>query len=248
MKENINRNSISVIIPALNEEKRLADTVKVVSEAVKKNFDEYEIFIFNDGSLDLTGNVAENLAEKNCCSKVIHNQKSKCLGGVYKQGREMAKMNYLILVNGKCDTTEESLEKIFKLKGQADIIIPYTVNLSDRCIFRKILSLVFVGLLNKICGLKLRYYNHYVLHRREVVESIDIKTNSYVFQAEALIRLIKKGYTYKEVGVKDVFEDNIKTKAFRLKNVVGVSVFLFRIIYEIYFKRAYNKQKKQDFR
>jgi len=231
-------NSISVIIPAFNEEENLETSIATVSEAVKRKFDEYEIIVFNDGSTDRTGDMAEILASRNENVKVIHHKKPKCLGGVYKEGIKLARMNYLILVNGKCDTTQESLDKIFALRGKADIIIPHTINSKERPVLRRIISKTFISLLNIVFRLKLQYYNHYVLHKRAIINSIDISTDSYAFQAEVLIKLIKSGYSYIEVGVIDNFENDTKTKAFKLQNLMGVILFLVRTMHEIYFKRT----------
>lgn len=228
-------NSISVIIPALNEEKNIESLVKVVCESVEKNFNAYEIIIFNDGSTDQTGDMADRLAFQNDKIKVVHNKKPQCIGGVYKEGLKMATMNYLIHIHGKNDTTCESLDRIFALKGKYDMVVPYTLNLNARSAIRIFFSNTFGWLLNTMFGLNVKYYNHYVLHKSEIVNSIKIHTNSYAFQAEVLIKLIKKGYSYVEVGVMDVFEKDVKTKAFRIKNVLEVMSFFMRMNYEYYF-------------
>jgi len=237
------QNTISVIVPALNEEDNIEGLVKTVCEAVEQNFDDYEIIIFNDGSVDKTGDVAEKLAIKNDKIKIIHNKRPKCVGGVYKKGREMAKMHYLMLVNGKNDTMVESLNQIFALKGKYDILIPYTLNLGERPVLRIFCSKAFVWLLNRMFGLNLKYYNHYVLHKRELVNSIKIYTNSYAFQAEALIKLIQSGHSYVEVGVLDKFEKGVKTKAFKFNNVLEVSLFFIRMINEYYFQNTIPKRQ-----
>ncbi|MCF7916167.1 MAG: glycosyltransferase family 2 protein [Candidatus Omnitrophica bacterium] len=244
MKENQNKaiknKSISVIIPALNEEKNLEVTTKMVRQAVEKRFDEYEVFIYDDGSTDNTGIIANRIARNDNHFKVIQHKKPKCIGKIYKEGVKLAKMNYVILINGKCDINQYELDKIFKLVGTADMIIPYTLNLKERAFARIVISKIFASILNILFGLKLKYYNHFVLHKREIINSINIKTDSYAFQAEALIKLIKKGYSYIEIGIVDRFEKGIKTKAFSFQNVFLVLVFFVIIIFEIYFKKRKN--------
>jgi len=237
----IKKDSISVIIPALNEEKHLGNTISVVLGAVKDIFDNYEIIIFNDGSTDRTGEIADMLAEKYNYVKVIHYKKPICIGGIYKRGIKLAKMDYLIRINGKDDITKENLGKIFSLRRRADIIIPYTVNSNERPLSRRIISKVFTLLLNTLFRLNLQYYNHYVLYKRAVVSSINLRTNSYAFQAEILIKLIRSGFSYVEVAVEDKFENDVKTKAFYHHNIFGVILFLFKMIEEIYIKK--NTQK-----
>lgn len=228
------KDSVSVIIPAHNDAEYIPNTVETTTKAVQRHFNEYEIIIVNDGSTDDTGEVSERLKESydNVC--VIHHDRPHCLGGVYKTGTAIAVMRYLILVNGKNDITSEELDKIFSLRGRADMIIPYTLNFKERSIWRRIPSRTFTWLLNTLFGLRLRYFNHFVLHKKELIDSMPIRTNSYAFQAEALVKLIKRGHTYIEIGVFDIFDQEVRTKAFKLQNVLGVVRFFFSLIYDVY--------------
>ena len=82
------------------------------------------------------------------------------------------------------------------------------------------------------------------MHKKEIVDSVDIFTNSYAFQAEILIKLIKSGYSYIEVGISDKFEKGIKTKIFKLKNIISTGLFLINIISEIYFSKKYRNKRE----
>ena len=58
------------------------------------------------------------------------------------------------------------------------------------------------------------------------------KTDSYAFQAEILVKMIKSGFSYVEVPVEDKFDKHAATKAFSLANIAAVALFLFRLVYE----------------
>ena len=58
------KQSISVIVPAFNEELNLADTLDSINAAASDRDLELEIIIVNDGSQDNTGRVADGLASK----------------------------------------------------------------------------------------------------------------------------------------------------------------------------------------
>jgi len=230
----ISEDSISVIVPALNEEKSIETTIKTIYDAVKIRFSQYEVLIFNDGSTDRTAEIVDRLADAHDYIRVFHHKKPICIGGIYKKGIKLARMNYLIRINGKHDITVENLDKIFSLCKVRDLVIPYATNIRERSLFRICVSKVFTGLLNFIFGLKLKYYNHYVLCKRSALNSIKIQTDSYAFQAEILIKLIKSGCAYIEVPVEDKFDRYMGTKAFKFSNIVGVTMFLLRLIYEVY--------------
>lgn len=120
--------SISVIIPALNEEGNLRNTVDSVYQAMGKKFDTYEILIFNDGSTDATGKIAEDLAEKDKNVKVIHNPKTRGFGYNISEGIKRAKCEYVTLVPGDNEVPAESTQKMFQAVGQADIVTTYFSN------------------------------------------------------------------------------------------------------------------------
>jgi len=230
-----NGKRLTVIVPALNEESNLEPAVETILDRTGRWFDDYELLIFNDGSNDRTGEVAEKIASSCARVRVFHNEKPKSLGGVYKEGLKHAGMEYIILINGKNDAPAESLDAIFSLCGKADMIVPYTINIHDRPVLRRLCSSAFTFILNAIFRLDIKYYNHSVLHRSEIVKPVVIRTDSYAFQAEALIKLIKKGRSFIEVGVHDRFRKETSSKAFRMRNFIGVIRFFFSTVRDVYF-------------
>jgi cellulose synthase/poly-beta-1,6-N-acetylglucosamine synthase-like glycosyltransferase len=65
--------TITVIIPALNEEANIRATYDEVMDALQGCFEDYEIIIFNDGSVDRTGAIIDDLAKQlNLGDKVVN--------------------------------------------------------------------------------------------------------------------------------------------------------------------------------
>ena len=151
-------------------------------------------------------------------------------------------MKHIMLINGKNDIEASELVKIFKQAGEADMIIPYQSNNEERSWFRRIVSRAFTTLMNTLFGLNLKYYNHSVLYKKCHLSSIILRTDSYAFQAEALVKLILSGHTYTSVDVIDRFEKGISTKAFKPKNLMGVARFLTTLLYDIYFRKQYSRR------
>jgi len=227
--------SITVIVPARNEERHLAGAVGALLDALKPWFADYEVLIFDDASTDGTGKVADDLAASHPRVAAIHNAQSLCLGGVIRKGIALAKMPYVIYVDGKGATSRETLDGIFSRAGQADLIIPYAVNMSQRCLRRRIVSWVFRALLNGVFGLRLRHYNNSILFRTAQVRHVRVRTDSFAFQPEAIIKMIRGGCTYIEVPFEDRFDiPGRKTKAFDIQNVVGVCRFMARTWWDVY--------------
>ena len=230
--------SISITVAALNEEQNLAQAVDIIVGSVQRWFDSYEIVIFNDGSSDRTGEVAEELAAKYDGLTVVHHERSQCLGGVIRNGLARARMEHYMWIDGKGATTKQALDSIFALCGQYDLIVPYPNNQSERPLIRQLIARTFVTLLNTLFRLKLRYYTHVVLCRTQQVRQFRIRTDSYAYQAEMLIKMIKSGCSYTQVGVPDRYDlPGRRTKAFKFNNVIRMFTFLTMTIWDVYIAR-----------
>ena len=198
--------SITIAVAALNEQENLEQAVEIIVSAVERCVPSYEIIIFNDGSTDQTGEIAESLAARFPQVSVVHHSQPKCLGGVIRSGLARAQMTYFLWIDGKGATTESALDRIFSLRGQADLVVPFPSNQHERSWMRRFISSAFVMMLNTLFRLKLTYYTHVVLCRTEQARQVTVRTNSYAFQAEMLIKMIKSGCSYVEVDVEDRYD------------------------------------------
>lgn len=77
---------MSVVIPAYNEENRIAKTLQAVSDFLKKQSYSYEILVINDGSKDNTAGVVEKLEANISNLRLINNKENHGKGWVTKQG------------------------------------------------------------------------------------------------------------------------------------------------------------------
>lgn len=234
----VSEKSITIVVAALNEENQLDDAVTTVVEAAERWFDEYEVLVYNDGSTDKTGEVADRLAERYPHVKAFHHDRPRCIGGVIRSGFAKARMQYAMWVDGKGATTSEVLDRIYEKTGEADIVVPYPTNQYERHFSRRLISRCFVGLLNTLFRLKLKYYTHCIMFKTADARRFEVHTDSYAHQAETLIKLIKAGRTYTQVGVEDNYHfEGRRTKAFKPKNVFGIARFLLGTFSDVYIRR-----------
>ena len=133
------------------------------------------------------------------------------------------------MIPGDNEISLDSIRAMYRkvLQEKADIVIPYTLNYWIRPFLRRFLSCTFTKSLNLLFNLKLNYYNGPVIYKRELIKSAGLTTNSFAFQAEALIKLIKSGYSFNEVGMYIEKRPFGKSKALRLRNLLGVLKTIF---------------------
>jgi dolichol-phosphate mannosyltransferase len=230
----IQANTLSVAVPARDEEANLEEAVAVMIPVIERHFSDYEIFIYDDGSSDRTGEIAEQLAAQYEHVSAFHNRPSIGLGGVVREGLKRAGMEYFMYIDGKAATTAAALDLIFAARTEADLVVPYMANRGERSLGRRVVSRLFVAILNTTFRLDLQYYNHLLLCRTEVARRANVRTASYAFQAERTIKLIKSGCSYVQVGVEDRYDlPGRRTKAFHLRNVLGVAAFYIHVLRDV---------------
>jgi glycosyltransferase involved in cell wall biosynthesis len=196
--------------------------VATIAAAAETFSCDYEILIVDDGSTDGTARIADDLAKRHPRVRAVHNEHNLGLGGAYKRGIQSASKEYVMWVSGDNAETADNLVNIISHVGEADIVVPVLVAPKTRPWLRRFTSRAFTFVVNSLFGLKVHYYNGSVVHRCNLIRQVDIRTNSFAYQAESLVKLLKRGYTYVEVPYTSATYDGVFSHAMRPKNLIAV--------------------------
>jgi glycosyltransferase involved in cell wall biosynthesis len=227
------RSSITLVVPALNEERVVRTVVEQILAKVEAHFVEFEVILIDDGSTDATGRIMDEIAGAHARVRALHNPGNIGLGASYKRGLAEAKYEYLMLLCGDGGLPAKSLPAIFSQIGKADIVIPFITNLKRiKSPVRFMLSRGYTRLLNMLFGLGLQYYNGLPVHRTELLRCIQITSSGFGFQGEILVKLLKSGCSYVEVGVPGA-EETRRSFALRPRNLISVARTVGYLIWEI---------------
>ncbi len=231
-----NKLKLTVVVPAFNEEKNLEFTVRGLLYVLnEKDLKDYEIIIFNDYSSDKTGIIADQLALKNKRIRVIHNDKNMGFGYNYKKGVEEALGAYIMIIPGDNEIISSSFGYLIDSIGRADMVLSYIDNAEERSWFRRVISFLFVKVLNVLFSLNLKYYNGISIYPVNLVRKSMPTTFGFAFASEIAIKFLKAGATYVEVPM--FVRPTNKTSAFRLKNVISVIKTIIVLFWDINIKK-----------
>ncbi|MBI5681010.1 MAG: glycosyltransferase family 2 protein [Methanobacterium sp.] len=197
---------ISVIIPMYNEEENALNTLARVS-AVLKEYENYEILAIDDGSKDHTFKLASEYASQNSNIKVIQHSVNMGMGKAIRTGFDNSNGDIIVTIDADLSYKPDHIPKLVNelINDETiDIIVgsPYMEGgeVSNVPLFRLFVSKVankFVGFsmaenLNTVTGV-LRAY------RREVIDSLELESNSTDINLEILSKAIATRFKIKEI-------------------------------------------------
>ena len=215
--------SLSIIIPAYCEAENILGTLTNVTQALSSLSLDAEILVIDDGSTDGTGALVLANAGRFPAVRLLVNERNMGFGWTYRRGVEAAAREHIVMVHGDNAWGAETLREFFSHVGDADIIVGYTRDMwRSRSWSRTVISKVFTLLVNGITRRRLHYYNGLQIHKAAILKSLRIQSAGYGFQAEVLVKSLRRTKTLLEVPMDLTERQQGETKAFRLKNVVDV--------------------------
>ncbi len=224
-------NTVSIIIPAKDEEEHIAEAVRSSFSALKKFQIDGEVIAVNDGSRDNTESILKELQKDFSGLKIVSHIKSCGIGGAFMSGLEQAKMHYAFLVPGDNENDPQSVLRHFIKISNEDVLISYVENTEARSFFRRNLSKTYTLILNLFFNKSLKYYNGTSIYKIEALKKIDLQCSSFFFSAEILLKLLKEQPSYKEVPVLLTQTSQKKSHALSLKSLKNVSKDFIYMIY-----------------
>ncbi|MBI4709115.1 MAG: glycosyltransferase family 2 protein [Candidatus Portnoybacteria bacterium] len=115
---------LSVVIPAYNEEKRIAKALLAYDQYLSKQSYDYELIVVDDGSKDKTAEVVSNFQKIVRNLKLIDNKENHGKGWVVKQGMLEAQGEYCMYIDADNAISLDQIEDFWPyLKQGYDIII-----------------------------------------------------------------------------------------------------------------------------
>lgn len=197
--------SLSVFLPAYNEETNLKNTTNKIVKFIDKVTDTWEIIIINDGSKDSTGEIADRLSKENKKIRVVTHSPNRGYGAAFKSGVYNAKYSWIVLndSDGQFDFTEVTkfIEK--QKETGADLVIGYYI---DRKVpfITKLTSKMWELVVYLMFGLKVHDIDcGFKLISKKVVEKIpQLESERGAFiSSEFLIKAKKYGFKIVEIPV-----------------------------------------------
>ena len=193
--------SLSVVLPAYNEEANVERAVEGVSSVAQQLGIDYEIILVNDGSADRTGEIARELMQRVPSFRLVEHYPNRGYGGSLRAGFAAAMGDLIAFVPADNQFDFREISRLLERLDEADIVSGYRAERQDTFIrklngfgWNMLVRLLFGYLCRDIdCGFK--------LFRREVLERVTIVSDGAMIDTEFLAGARARGFRIAEVPV-----------------------------------------------
>lgn len=221
-------NSLSVIVPILNEER----TIKKVLLEVLKRSEVYEIIVVDDGSTDSSKEIINNFKNKKI--KIFSHKKNMGKGVAIRTGIKAAKGKYLIIQDGDLEYSPSDYPKLLKpLKNnQADFVMGtrWGGNNERGYILAQAGNWYLTTLINILFGCKFSdSYTCYKVGSLSLWKKLKLVSNRFEIEAEIATKIARKKYIIKEVPIKYSPRSFSKGKKINWKDIFRGTKTLFKL-------------------
>jgi glycosyltransferase involved in cell wall biosynthesis len=188
-------NSLSIFMPAFNEEGNIATTIIDAREAAIKVASDYEVIVVDDGSRDRTDEVVLELAKHDPRIRLIKHKTNKGYGASVKTGLASCRKDWIFFTDSDGQFHYDELPRFVSQRGDNDLIIGYRKKRMDP-FHRVFVAQVLLKIWNFVLfGLTVRDVDcAFKLFKREVRDNVALDTESAITVTEFIVKAKALGY------------------------------------------------------
>ena len=195
--------TLSVILPAYNEEGNIERAVRSSAEAVAPLVEDFEIVTVDDGSSDGTPSLLARLKqEMGSLLSIVTHETNLGYGTALRAGFDAARGRLVFYTDADNQFDLKELAGFLPKMEEYDAILGYRVGRQDGS-FRLMVSNGYNALASFAFGMSVRDLNcSFKLFRREALTSLHLEEDHFFIDTEIVVQLHRAGYRYIQKGVR----------------------------------------------
>ena len=165
---------ISIVVPVYNEEENVPILYDKLKEVLEKIPYDYEIIFVDDGSIDRTREILEEIASKDKKVKVIEFARNFGQTPAMMAGMDYATGDVIVTMDGDLQNDPEDIPRLLeKIEEGYDVVSGWRKNRQDAAISRKLPSKIANWLIGKMTGVKIHDYGCTLkAYRSDVIKKV----------------------------------------------------------------------------
>jgi glycosyltransferase involved in cell wall biosynthesis len=196
------RPGLSVFFPAYNDSGTIASLVITALQTARTLTDDFEVIIVNDGSVDATAQIANELARTYPEVKVVHHHGNRGYGGALRSGFEAATRELVFYTDGDAQYDPSEMAVLWNaMTDEVDLVNGYKISRSDP-LHRILIGRVYHHTVKLLFGLRVRDVDcDFRLLRRSMFDSVRLEKDSGVICLEMMKKIQDARFRIAEVPV-----------------------------------------------
>lgn len=193
--------SLTIAIPAYNEQENIEWVVKETLKELPKYFTDYEVLIVDDGSHDKTPEILDKLARAHKNVRVIHQPNGGYSNAMWT-GIRAATKEFVAYMPADGQYLVRDMAKMYPFISNSDIVLGYRGIRKDYNLYRKILSYGYLIFLWLAFGISVKDLNGPTIWRTSEVKKLktiySINSKGVFILAEIVARFKKRNLRMSE--------------------------------------------------
>ncbi len=193
---------LSIVLPAYNEEANIDEAIRLAGEAASRFADEHEVIVVDDGSRDRTSERVGEAARSDPRVRLISLPENRGYGAAVKTGLQAARMPLVFFTDSDLQFDLGQIADLLAKIDEFPVVIGYRVDRQDHWM-RKLNAFGWSVLQRLFFGLQVRDIDcAFKLFRREVLESMPMRSDGAFLSAELLVRATAAGNRICQIPVR----------------------------------------------
>ena len=193
---------ISVVFPAYNDGGTIASMVAAAWIALQQVTKDFEIIVVNDGSSDYTATMLNEVSRRYPELRVITHPSNRGYGAALRTGFSAATKDWVFYTDGDSQYNPlELVNLVDALHEGVDVVNGYKLTRNDSWM-RVAIGRAYHYFVKFIFGIRIRDVDcDFRLIPRNILEEIELKSNSGAICLELVKKIQDAGYVFAEVPV-----------------------------------------------
>lgn len=193
--------SLSLVLPAHNEEENIGLVVDQALEVLPLFTDEFEVIVVNDGSRDRTRQILDDLARTHPNVKPVHHEVNRGYGGALVSGFDASSGDFVMFMDSDRQFDIHDLALLSPFVGAFDVVAGFRRERNDP-IHRRVNAEVFNTVVRALYGVHMRDIDcAFKVFRGDLLRSITLTSSGALINTEMQAKLRRKGATLQQVAV-----------------------------------------------
>jgi glycosyltransferase involved in cell wall biosynthesis len=233
---------LTVFFPAYNDSGTIASLVIRAVRVASELTSDYEILVVDDGSVDGTAEIADELARTYPQVRVIRHERNRGYGGALQTGFRSATKELVFYTDGDAQYDPAELSLLWAgFTEDADLVNGYKISRSDP-LHRIIIGRLYHHIVSVLFGLTVRDVDcDFRLMRRSIFERIELEKTSGVICLEMMKKIQDAGFRIVEVPVHHYHRAFGRSQFFNFRRIIKTGVDVMRLWFALVIWRRHRR-------